>query len=323
MKIKNYPIITLLLLIISCSVSDKKQNDSKTNINNSNSINLNQNSLRDKSSPIKFLYSYSNKVKIHSLPSDSSDIFGYLDYSDSLIRFDWYLDSYGKLGIDGWSASWIAVNYQNDTAWISTKEDISTTYSIDTIGNLVILNYYGYCDYGGYGCYANTIVYNFTKKEEILNSYFDIKTTFLFNDSILILTPWDNINIYDLNSDSIIYKSNAKTVTKSKLNDRLYFLRYNADSISKSNKYINEIVQYLIIDEKEDLLYVEPNDSIFQCIITDGSYCPEIKLEINDSIENITVNLYKMKQKPMDEGDVINIFIKLDNQGKLYSRTMK
>ena len=79
----------------------------------------------------------------------------------------------------------------------------------------------------------------------------------------------------------------------------------------------------MIIDEKEDLLYVEPNDSIFQCIITDGSYCPEIKLEINDSIENITVNLYKMKQKPMDEGDVINIFIKLDNQGKLYSRTMK
>lgn len=319
MKIKICPIITIILLLQSCGIDDKKQDGSKDNTN----IDQKQNSLKAKTLPTKYLYSYSDRVKIHSSPNDSSDIVGYLDYSDSLIRFDWYIDSYGKQSIDGWAATWLAVKYQNDTTWISTKDPVSTTYSIDTIGNLVLLNYYGYCDYGGYGCYAQTSVYNFVKKREVINSYFDINTTFLFNDSTLILTPWDNINIYDLKSDSIIYKSHAKSVTKSKLKDRIYFLRFNADSISKKNKITNEVVQYLINDKKEDLLYVEPNDSIFPCIITDGESCPDIQLEINASIENITVNLYKMKKQPRDEGDVYNIFIKLDNTGKLYSRTIE
>lgn len=268
------------------------------------------------------IYAYEDGIKIFSSPNDSSPVIGTLNYADSLVRFKWYKRHNGKLDTDGAMAKWFAVLYKSDTAWILSKANVSTINSIDTIGNLLIKNHYRYCEYGGYGCYENTIVYNWKKGTIMFNQYFNVVSTFQANDTLMVLSTDGKLLLYNLKTDSFIYESKAMITSKSNLADRIYFVRNNPDS-AKHFRFIVEFIQYLIPEEKEQQLFIEPDDSTFPCIIDDGTVCHPMQIRLTDKNELITVKLFRLSKYGMDEFDANTLTIELDNYGNILRRSVK
>ena len=264
------------------------------------------------------IYGYGDSIRIHLKPNDSSTVLSYLDFADSINRIKLFADENGKMSDNLFFPMWCAVILNDDTAWIRKQPDISAKYEIDTAKNIVILNYYSHCDYGGFGCYYRTKVINLLNNKIILDSYFDTKSTFQLNDSRYLLTPYGDVNIYDLDRDTIIYHTHGKSVAKSNIEDKIYFIKEWEDG---KRSIPVELIAYNFNLDSANILYTEPNDSTFNCIsVDDGESCSELTIENNDTIEYIYLELYKYREKPIDEGDVYKYDIKINNKGKFYYR---
>ncbi len=259
------------------------------------------------------IVAYTDSIKIYSEPNDSSNIVAFLNFAESIERINFnedYIKKSKGLG-DSYFSEWLGAIHGNDTVWIKKQEEISTKYRIDTINNILILHYYGYCEYEGYGCYSRTKVINIRKNATLYNKYFNVKTTYQLNNSYYLLTPNGKVIVYDVINDSILYSTPGDLVKNSKNNSKLYFIRGRT----------TELVEYDYLNKNESILYKEPTDSTSACIsFDDGELCSEIRVEEKDSLDNIYLTLYKMKENPRAEDDVYIYDIKVDNSGHLYYR---
>jgi len=313
--------ITLAFLVLtSCLTESTKETNS---LPKTDTIISNQTDKKDTDRPetIGKIYAYSDSIEIYSNPNDTSAVLEYLQFTDFKYRIDLYAEENGNYTNSGFHSSWCAILLDNDTAWIKKQPNISTEYDIDTIKNIVILNYYGHCDFGGYGCYYRTRVINLVDKRIILEKYFNTKTTYKLDKSHYLLTPYGEVMIYDLNSDTIVYSSYGKLITNSDLDSTFYFVRKR-----KKDTWRNpvELIAFDYNLDSSTILYKEPNDTTFPCIaFDDGESCSKLKTETHDTIEYIYLTLYKMKENPIDEGDVYEYEIKIDNRGKFYYRKQK
>lgn len=265
------------------------------------------------------LYAYDDNVTVYTKPNDSSEVAGILNYLDQVSRIELFASDNGE--IVNWVSEWHGVFYKNDTAWINDDSEISSSLDIDTINNLILKKYYGHHEIGGYGCHYKTKAINRLTSKLIMEKYLNIDTLHTINEDRFILIPYGEVYDYDLCLDSIMYHEIGKSSKLSSDHKSMYFLRHGT---SNSWDIPIELVKYDFNTCKDSILYKEPDASTHQCIIyPDGEDCTEIVFYRNDSIESISFSVYKEKENPIDEGDVLEFEVKVDINGKLISRKEK
>lgn len=257
-----------------------------------------------------YLYAYEDSIKVHSEPSDSSELLGYLKCGE---RVKIYFNNSQHTDKSGY----MAVNHNNDTGWIfHIYSKVSTRNMMDTVKNIIIRHYYGIClNSMQISCYNRSIITNRLTLDTIAEwERPNIEATFQINDSLFIINPSDKIIMYNLNNDSILLNSYGNKVTHSNLFDCIYFL---------SDRDTLKLTAYNYKDNNVAILYSDILDSTRCCYYgEDYVDCPQIELETHSDIEYLCFRFFR--NKPMHqpnyeyEPDVYQV--KIDHTGRLYYR---
>lgn len=310
-----------LLLLAGCQPQNAKQRNTKTvSAARTDSLPLPYRPGRTKPLPVKTprIYAYTDSVPVHVAPSDTSAVLTFLNYLDSLDRFRLFADYEGRTSEFSSGMWWCAVWLNGDTAWVKIGSDISSTCDIDTIGHISLKSYYGGNDYGGFDYYLYTDVINIRDSTLVLRTYLDLKATRMLTRSLLLLVPYNDVMIYDLIKDSTVYHAIAESYALSGFEDRIYMTR---DWEAHHKRIPVELWSYNFIRDTATLLYREPDDSTYISIqFEEGSHSEPLKKEIIKNVEYITMTIFRDKENPRDEMDVIKYEIRVDEKGKLVYR---
>ncbi len=329
--------VSILIGLLSCKTGSKGENKSVTIKNfKEDTVIVKEVVLKEKDisnikqtpkiqqSKILHYYAYSDSVKIHAEPNDSSELVGILNFSESIKRFEKSSGYENQYVTDGSGRAWLAVEFNYDTAWISNKEDVSTELDIDTIRNLVFMDYYGFCPYGGeIGCYNKSKLYNTKCDSTLFEGYTTFNVPEMVNDSLLIYNPggfynyWAKIWLYNLHQDKLMFSSKGVLAKKSNIENAIYFVRKQ-----DWDKPV-QFVKYNYSLDLETVLYEEQTDSTYYCHRhMDGGDCDDYNIELADSIEYITFETHRISTT--EDFEVGKIYqIKIDNKGNFYSRSEK
>lgn len=325
-----------ILILIGCSSefskTTAKQNIIKTNTDKELAIKSNSGDkiTRQNNSDKKIIIvAYTDSVEIYKNHSDTSEKIGYINYLGTYER----LNEYDK-GFADWYLrypEWIGIIYKEDTCWIKRNEKISSKLDIDTIGDLVFLNRYGYCDFSGmYNCYVASKVFkinaDLNKNNLIVEKRLELKTCRRLNDSLYLLTnDYNWIRIYNTRTQAFSYQNNGGSIEIRENENKLFFIKFEIDTVGKNNYPLRKEIpcKLIMLDyrtNKEKTLFKEKD--IKKKPYTCGpDLCNLSDLVIKDSLNNLIIEfiINKMKPKPTHETDAYFYRYTVDILGNIIS----
>jgi hypothetical protein len=310
----------LIFVLLSCHYEIKNRHGQlkENKVVNDNSLTQNVN---DSNSVELKLYTTLDSTPIYNSHDKSAKILTYAHYLDSFKRFNFY---YGFNGISNkdFTAFFFPIEFNNDTAWISRSDGPALKICKEYFCNLEMVHFYHIGENGGIE-YSSTRISNIITKHTLIRDI-NLQYSRKINENLYVFNSWENfgeIFIYNCIRDSFQYSRQGFYISQSKKSPLIYFLQIYSGI---STKIPIELVEYNYDEHYEHILYTEPNDSTYPCIYyEDDADCTSLRLTEDDSSEIINFELYKLRDNPIDESDVIKYSIEVNENSGQFKRFAK
>lgn len=271
--------------------------------------------------PLPCISAYGHEVRIYRFPGDTSEIIGVLKKFDSIPFFDVYIDekkqilTYNK----HWSTNWIAVKYENDTAWINVKDSISFASGIEIFNQLIIQHRIYYAEITGIG-YCESQVIDTLLGKRILESQLQTKYCQPLNDSLYLFNDvFGNLKIYNTECDSFVFEESGMIPSHNPKYNQLFYFRCS-EGTAVSNEMNNEIpcklLLYNYINNKGRTLFQADSVGLKPYYWgPDYSYNTEVTIEQTENNVLVGFDLYTLIPHYMEDDEFVKTRVRVDTMG--------
>ncbi len=276
----------------------------------------------------KKLYSYKDSLKIYLYPCDTSIVIGYMNFLEPYDRLYRYERNYYKKYPEIYA--WHGIIYNEDTCWIKRESGLSTTKDIEILGDLILYHHYDFVEVCGDDCYSFTNVYHndsiIDYDSPIIQKRLERSLNRQLNDSIYLFSNDHNwLILFNSRTNKILHDVSGGSINISENDNLIYYLTF--EKFLDINKYGLRTTDtpcrlhlYNYNSFKEKVLFQE-NNIQRKPYICGPDHCDmsKIRIEKSDSTLMVVIRLFRLKPKPMDEGDVYCYEYIVDTSGKTYS----